>query len=469
MPSLTCTLTHFSGYGAHDTDYDHLKYLIDSYSEYGQDFPGDAILQKLMSLAAQAAALGWNDLRDRAWMGAYPILDYLAGEAIQDAGRDPGHATLSVLIHYLDPAQAMGFTDIKNKLLKAINDVVVAVAKKGRELCLSGDEQQGGALLAQALEWASAGLVLETSTREQIADWLTECRGLEVILSADHGFVNTAAAHPGHLDACLLTFTVLVLDGHGEAVEGCSILLGWDGSGNWSGSTDVGGVFTKTISGSHMGMGPSPCPPHSYSGTFYAEASFGGKSYRSDDLTIEFKDIQITSTVSYSSSFILNEGEISETDYAAISGGGTGCSGQCSGTLTRSYEKVINNAWRSTAVDRLEIPACRFYAEYTYVQAGGGLTVAVLDKVCHYVCYMLDNIILETCDGTGECTTSGELDLYPLLLAGTFPFNCDTGVGGCLHIDNDGTGGFQYQWINNDGGPTWSLTAQFSITISVSF
>ncbi len=471
VPSLTCTLTHFSGYGTHDPDYDFLEYQIEKYSQYGQDFPGDDILVKLMSLAAQAASMGWEDLRNLAWQGARPILDHLTTEAINAANADPCEATLGVLLHYLGPAQAMDFTDIADRILQAANDVVVAVATRGRELCQSGEREEGKALLVQAYDWACRGLVLETATRDMILDWLNDCTGLQVLLAASNGYVNTAAASASDVDAALLTLTATVLDDFGEAVPGKTVTIGWDGSGTWSGTTNQDGIYSVTVSGSHMGVGPSICPPHSYNRTFYAEAGAGGEIFRSDDLPIVFRDIQLTSTVSYTYNFSEHGENVSTVISAMISGSGTGCWGYCDGTLTRSYQKVLNDAYTYTAIDQLEVPACRFYAYYTYVQAPGtDLTVAVVDRVYHYICYAMTDIIFEECPGDEDCTT-GESNMYLESIA--FPFNCAPEFNGGVYVDNDGTGGLLYQWENSDSGSAgelvWSYSAVLSISVNVTF
>lgn len=469
VPSLTCTLTHFSGYGTHDPDYDFLKKMIEDYSTYGQDFPGDDILGKLMSLADRAAAMGWTDLRDLAWQGAYPILDHLAGEAIDAAAADPGESTLAVLLHYLDPAQAMGFADIEGRLAQAINDLVVAVATRGHQLCQSGDKEAGSALLGEALDWAAAGLVLDIATEEMIEDWLLECSGYEVILTADKPFVNTAAVRADMLDDALLTLTVTVTDAFGDPIEGCSVTIKWDGSGTWSGQTDSGGNFGVMLSGSQLGYGPHACPPHSFDVTFYAEASSGGETYRSDDLPIAIRDIRITSNVNYSFEYSCSEGENSQVESCLVTGAGTGCLGLCDGTLTRAYSKTVNDAWNCTAIDQLEIHHCSFAPTFVYEQISGtSLSVAVVNYVDQAFCYMLEDVIVRTCEATGECTT-GEADLYSYLPSYALPFLCDVFHVGIIRVPNDGTGNIFYLWQDSGGGSNDSWTAELSIMMTVAF
>jgi hypothetical protein len=468
VPSLTCTLTHFSGYGTHDPDYDFLKKLIEGYSEYGEDFPGDDILGKLMSLADRASAMGWHDLRDLAWQGAYPILDHLAGEAISAADADPGESTLAVLLHYLDPAQAMGFTDIRDRLLQAINDLVVAVATQGQQLCQSGEKEAGQALLGKALDWAAAGLVLDPVTKDMIEDWLRDCAGYTVVLTADKPFVHSCAIRPDQLDGTLLTFTVTVTDAFGDPVDGQTVTIQGGVSGSWVGTTDSGGNYSVTVTGRELGYGPSACPPHSWNVTFYAETGSGTDTYRSNDLGFTIKDIVLTSEFTYSYNFSFAEGENSETMICTVSGSGTGCLGLCSGTLGRYYQRVVNDAYTVTAVGNLEIQACNFKGYYeTYAVPETDLYVTVLDEVQQGVCYVFSDIILESCNPDEGCTTSGETDLY--LHDAALPFNCDPYSGGSIYIQNDGVGGFSYHWDFNDGGSNWSQTAILDITIRASF
>ncbi len=468
VPSLTCTLTHFSGYGTHDPDYDYLKKLIEGYSEYGQDFPGDDILGKLMSLADRAAAMGWNDLRDLAWQGAYPILDHLANEAISAADADPGESTLAVLLHYLDPAQAMGFTDIKDRILHAINDLVVAVATQGQQLCQSGEKEAGQALLGKALDWATAGLVLDTATKDMIEDWLRDCAGYTVVLTADKPFVHSCAIRADQLEGTLLTFTVTVTDAFGDPVDGQTVTIQGGVCGSWVGTTDSGGNYSVTVSGRQLGYGPSACPPHSWVVTFYAETGSGTDTYRSNDLPFTIKDIVLTSEFSYSFNFSYAEEDLSEIVICTVSGSGTGCLGLCSGTLSRYYQKIVNDYRTVTSVGQLEVTGCSFKAYYeTHPVPGTDLYVTVLDEIQQSICYVFTDIILEECTPEGGCTTGGETDLH--LYENAMPFNCAPDFGGSIYIQNDGLGGFNYHWDFSDGGATWSQTANLDITIRASF
>jgi hypothetical protein len=217
-------------------------------------------------------------------------------------------------------------------------------------------------------------------------------------------------------------------------------------------------------------VGPAQCPPHTYNRIFYAEAGAGGETYRSENVYIVFRDIRLTSEVSYSYTFSESWDTGSTLITAGISGSGTGCWSLCDGTFTRSYQKILNDAYSHTAIGQLEVPACNFWAEYVYVPAGGELTVAVVDRVYHRICYILADVIFETCPAEGECTT-GEGNIYLESIA--WPFNCEPYFDGGVYVDNDGTGGLLYQWENSDSGSagelTWFYNAVLSVSVTVSF
>jgi hypothetical protein len=472
VPSLTCTITHFSGYGTDDPDYGFLKHLIEQTAKYGQDFPGDDVLGKLMSYAGQAAGMGWDDLRDLAWQGSKPILDYLVTRAIHYAQQDPGESTLTGLRHYLDPAIAMGFTDIEGRLRIAIDRLVRDVAANGNALCGQGDHAQGKALLRKALEWAMAGAVSDPAFIEQIDEWLSDCGDITVVLSADKLTANTGTLTTVGAEAAIVTFYVTVTSVMGDPIEDCTVHLHSDGGGGFTVcSHQGGGVYTAMITGS--AYGGSSCPPHELTRNFHAEVTYKGKRHVSDVLPIIFLDLKITSSMTYSYTYNYRYDTAFRSANATVIGGGMGCygwTGECSGTMTRSYMSSYNGGTKE-AVDHLIIPACKIFPYFEAVPIEGtNLAVQMLTTVNVDICYAFNGITMLSCPADDTCSTyETDLSVGNSWTQLAMPFGCG-GMGGGLYFNNDGSGSFEpYTWDYSIGDEYFSRIANLGVDVAAEF
>ncbi len=378
-PALSCTLSHFSGYGADDHDYEFLKYLIIEASKHGRDFPGMDILSKLISYADEAAAHGWDDLKDLAVQGCRPVLSALANAAIAAAQSDPGESTLAVLAHYWDLALGFGFNDIAGRLAAAAEQVVRSIAAQGKAECEAGRHDAGRAILRRALDWILAGLVDDEAFKQQVMDWLGDCGEISVTIVPSASLVRDVALNAGD-DGTYVIFDVSVTTFSGKPVAGRAVGVSLEntathaGRGIASGATDDEGRFSCMYAYNWN----SAEQPGTYAFKAY---TFDPQIISSTVVVLARTRYTLHYTWDYSYSKSWATGSIN--DICSMRGAGTGRSSHdpsCP-TMSRSYEHVnqyeLGPGRTQTYTDRLlEMPAataCQFTMRYTssFIDADG--------------------------------------------------------------------------------------------------
>jgi hypothetical protein len=377
--ALSCTLSHFSGYGADDLDYEFLKYLIVEASEYGQGIPGMDILTKLIGYADEAAAHGWDDLKDLAHEGCRPILGAMADAAIAASQSDPGESTLAVLTSYWDLALGLGFDDIAGRLAAASEQVVRSIAAQGKAECDAGHHDTGRAILRKALDWILAGLVDDAAFKQQVMDWLGDCGEISVTISPSTPLVRDVALSASD-DGTYAIFDVSVTTFSGKPVAGRAVGVSLEntvthaGRSVASGSTDDTGHFSCMYAYSWS----SAEQPGAYAFKAY---TFDPQVMSSAIVVLAKTRYTLNYSWDYSYSKTWATGSIN--DECSMRGAGTGRSSNdpdCP-IMTRSYEHVnqyeVGPGQMETYTDRLlEMPAataCQFTMYYTssFIDAEG--------------------------------------------------------------------------------------------------
>jgi hypothetical protein len=236
------------------------------------------------------------------------VLNHLTNGAIAAAGADPGESTLAVLRHYLDPAQAMGFTDIESRILNAMDTLVRAVAQEGYEKCQQGQHGEGRAILGWALDLAHEGIVSDPAFAEQLETWLNSCGDAVVTLTCNRTSVYDISLTAADTTAFAF-FEVTVESFGGEPMDGLEVWVQkympaedrWRAFGG--GTSDVEGkVKTFFI----YGRVPEQWEPEGM-GRFIAYARSGDERTYSDTLDVELVRRRFTMDYSYSMDYYKHE------------------------------------------------------------------------------------------------------------------------------------------------------------------
>jgi len=474
IPSLTCTLTHFSGYGTDDmNDHDFLEYMITNTIKYAVGFPGIDELAKLLSYSQEAALNGWDDLVSLAVNGTRPILQVLVDGAVQDAGADPGPSMMSVLGRYFDLAAGFGFEGILSQLTDAMDTLARAYAARGLALCGEGQHEQGRAILRTVLDWTNSGLVKNPETyHPQLVQWLDDCGELVFSFAANKNSVVNVVTSESALDASIVTFVATVMDFSGAPKEGATIVVWWDGTPpSWTGTTDADGEFSFSVSGAQFN--PNGCF-NSMSRTFQPQLALGGGEWEDGtDVTIDFHNQQIFTSLTYDYSFASDTNNMTVSIIGHGTGGGGGCNvpcENCNGLLTRNYSDFRDSGSRVAIEDTSRILACRGRIDYEpIVDQETGLTVLVLKGI--YYCgaeSVFQDVIITSCPAEGECTVfETDIPISSGLSSNWYVAVVPVAIyQQLLYFPYDG--GFDaYTWGDSDSGDGWSKSASLAITVGI--
>ncbi len=475
VPSLTCTLTHFSGYGTDDmNDHDFLEYLITNTIKYAVGFPGIDEIAKLLSYSQQAALAGWDDLVLLAINGVRPILQILVDDAVQDADADPGPIMMGVLGRYFDLAAGFGIEEIMSQLTDAMDRLARAYAARGVALCGEGKHEEGRAILRTVLDWTDSGLVKNPEIyRPQLVQWMEDCGELVFNFGANTNSVVNLVTSEGALEAAIVTFVATVMDFSGAPKEGITIFVGWDrDSSTWTGTTDANGEYTFSVSGSRFT--PNGCFD-SFSYTFHPQMSLGyGEWEDGQDVIVQFNNLPIFTSLTYDYAFTSSINNMIVSFIGHGTGGGGGCDfpcDNCNGLLTRNYSQVQPSGSMVAIEDTSRVLACRGRVDYElFIHDETGLTVMVLRGI--YYCgaeSVFDNIIVENCP-TGEgcnimetsiCHTSSLSSVWYCALVPDAIYKTE------LYFPYQDGGFDAFTWGTSDSGTDWSKSASMAITVGI--
>lgn len=302
--ALSCTLTHFSGYGTDDPGYDRLKNLIEAASSFGHNFPSDGIISILSGYAEDAQLRGWDDLSALAGDGIHDVFAKLADFDISYAESNPSADSLQDLLVRIDQAQGWGFADVENKLAAAIESVIQSLAAQGRALCNAGDHEGGQALLFFALEYAQGGYVQDPQFQSIVSEWLTDCGAVTIELSADKAMIYDLALTED--DTRTFTdFEATVRDFNGDPMEEVEVfLLQEPPAGTKQPAPKPVAAICETdqlgLTGMRYTYGAAPFNLDT-EGThmFRAMAWIGGEKIYSEYVPVELRRVRITVSYSY--------------------------------------------------------------------------------------------------------------------------------------------------------------------------
>jgi len=417
--ALSCTLQHFSGYGVDDmSDHDFLEYMITETVRYAPGFPGEDVLNKLLSYAQEAALHGWDDLVQLALAGAEPVLDALVTPAIVGAVADPSVSSMNLLAHYREIAQMWIFQAVENRIIVAQDQLVRVYAARGRASCENDQQQAGRTILQQALDWAMMGLVAgdDEAFITQVQEWLDDCGAINVTFGADKSLAYQMVLDHDDRDMAQVTFTVAISGVSGDALEGKEVVIYWNKYGYFgpyhagSGSTDENGEFQVT-QGATTVLPTGGCLA-SKTVQYYAEVYHNNEWQRSGTISVTYKALMIFNSITYVYNYNASDEIWTWVANASLLGSGTspnGCSGveNCDALMARSYNQVSNSGSITSLAEESQISACRASLVYsveiddvtgeTYLVIAG-ITVRDLDEIMH-------GLTAESCPVDEGCQT----------------------------------------------------------------
>jgi hypothetical protein len=481
--TLTCEISHFSGYGSARPDHAQLYALCENLvaranAAAGNNLPVYYLLQEMIDLRQQCWAVGHAAAAaylESGIFAAYTLhVQLLAGAA----SAAPSSATIEALIFCYDNLMpvaksiSVDYVPFDTVLLDAIEQAARAMADEGQDMC-ERQECDGKNLLAYVLSLVSRDYLHDAALINQVRNWHGECCGeMRVTLTADKSVVNICAVSERGLDNAIANFTVTVENDDGEPIEGAHVRIKWYRSiVDRTGFTDASGRFRASWTGSYLT--PRSCT-ESVTEQFYAEATVHRDRARSEDVAITFRNIRLFTSVNYVYSFFSDEGTPYRCEATIIGNGSAppgvdGClspwSDACDGVLTRSYSARMGDQ-TSTAVDSLTISACKATGYFEGVLDGRtGETAAVLRSITiNNLGWMGEDIVIENCSPGEGCTrTHTDLRLGGAWDALSFPT-----VGGLTFLNNGGE--FDaYIWSESDSGDNWRYSADLQVTVGAGF
>jgi len=457
--TLTCSLSHFSGYITDDMDdYEFLNYLIVETSKAGQGFPGWDVLAKLLSYAERAADNGWEDLRQLAVQGAHPIMRILADDAIAFAANNPFEGVLVQLLKYTESADYWGFDDIEADLRFAMDALVRRYATNGQAVCADGRHEEGKSMLRKAREWAMRGLIVQRFDEflRLVDQMLADCGDISISLSASTDEVFNVAVDEGSLDRCAVNFTVEVTTPGGGSVADKDVTIRWtrDYSKFNHGTTDEGGYFSAYWTGA-MILSTGGCLGAITEG-FYAETYHNGEWYRTPVIEVTARALPLSTSITYNHSY---SDDADKTCTASVMGEGTGfCAGgpgaTCDGYFARTYDMSNNGATVNVLPDTLLMPACRasLILEIATHEASGITMAYVAGIKVADISGIFKNLMATSCPWDESCRLTG-FSMPTCAIEATGSCGTWSAVwipslpGDALVFDNKGGGAFDpYVW-----------------------
>jgi len=385
-PAISCTLSHFSGYGSDTPGEDFLQYLIEKAGEYGEDYPGLDILVKLMSYYRHADEMGWNTLRDLAFNNCSSVLRELTDEAISEGQSDPVPEVFELILDCYNYADTLGLSDIGSDIEAVFNGLVDEYAGAGRQQCQEGNYETGGAILEEALYWAELSPNPDSVLIDKIEGWIAACgSGDEVnfYLTSDKQTVQTGVISESNLSRAIFTATAHFEKG-GSPLQDIFVAIDWpdDVTHDQSGSTDADGEFEASFTGTWADNLNSDTDITEYH--IPARAYYDGTNYY-DTLSIYILEIKIRTTMEYDYSYLASASVCN----CYLSGGGQrirNTYNPCDGYLsTRSYSYSSTNESLELIPDTMMAYGCG--GSGAGYQPGGaedpltGITVRVLSQI----------------------------------------------------------------------------------------
>jgi hypothetical protein len=477
--ALACTLAHFSGWGTHGPDKDLLRRLINSAITYGNAAPSNEFVRLLASYRQRAVLMGWHDLADLAWNGAWSVFGKLTEAAI--AGRD-----IDEMVRRLQEAQGWGFDDHVAQLGEAIDTEVRAMAARGRSFCGGRRYEEGRALMFQALDYAQRGLVEDPAFQTQVKSWLGECGALNVELIADKTVIYDLARSEND-DRTFVTFEVRVTNMNGDPVDDVTPNLWWDLPSSRQGAPARAAVAPVAVEPVRDEPGatrlryayrasPTDNTPEGVA-TFWGVVSTAGADNLSDPVNVTLRRVRITldCTFDYSAEWTYTNPDGGGTEIASYEAHGwttTQGNRNCA-TLSRSYSQTGTGPAEDEygaciGYDDPELPVCNMISViHVFGKSNDEFEtpLTIIDRASVSIGYPLSHVWTECSHTLNGNTRDWEdwMDRWEILES-TSEIQREFDV---LHWD--GTRFPEYRFDRSEPLPlrrgTWSAT--LSVTVSV--
>ncbi len=474
VSAISCTLSHFSGYGSDTPGKEFLRNLIEKAGEYGQDHPALDILLKLMSYYGHAADMGWSTLAGLARDNCSGILQVLTDEAITEAEAEPVPSAFELILDSYEYADSLDLSDIKSDIEAVFNGLVAEYASAGHQQCQDGNYETGADILDQALDWAQLSPNPDSGLIDQIETWIAACGSggeVDFYLTSDKQTVQTGVISESTLDRGIFTVTAHFERG-GAPLQDVFVEINWpdDVTHDQDGNTDANGEFEASFAGHWADNLNSDTDTTEYH--IPARAYREGTNYY-DTLSVNILDIKIATSMEYEYHY---SASTSDCD-CHLSGGGQrirGIHNACEGFLSeRSYSYDATNESLELIPDTLMAYGCGG-SRASYEPAEDpetGITVRVLSQI--HLSDLDTNWLtayLEHCSG-GECYPSNVIPHGSDSRTGKYTWWPDDIVYNDwgLSLDTDLLGEAAYSWADSSSGTDWTRRASLHIEVTGSY
>ncbi|MDZ7860386.1 MAG: hypothetical protein U5O15_06940 [Candidatus Krumholzibacteriota bacterium] len=472
-PTISCTLSHFSGYGSDTPGEEFLQHLIEKASEYGEDHPGLDILLRLISYYRHADEMGWNTLRDMAFNNCSSILEALTSEAIDEGQSEPLPDVFELILDCYNYADNLGLSDIKTDIEAVFNGLVNEYASTGHQECENGSYETGEAILEDALDWAELSPNPDSGLIDQIESWIAACGSEDEVnfyLTSDKQTVQTGVISESNLDRAIFTATAHFEKG-GSPLQDVFVEIDWpdDVTHDQSGSTDADGEFEASFTGTwanNLNSDTDITEYHIPARAYYDETNYY------DTLSINILEIKIRTTMEYDYNYSASTSVCS----CYLSGSGqrirsvhTPCDGYLS---DRSYSYSSTNESLELIPDTMMAYGCG--GSGAGYQPGGvedpltGITVRVLSQI--YLSDLDTNWLTAYLEGLsgGNNYTSNIIPHGSEASTGNYtwwPYEIINNDWG-LSMDTNLVGEAAYSWSDSISGTDWTRRASLHIEAS---
>jgi hypothetical protein len=462
--SLTCTLTHFSGYGSYNPNCDCLESIINAAIAYGTEFPSDHAIDILAGHLDFAISWGCDDMAELALDGIHDVFAGIAADAIADANADPTEANLQNLIIRLEQVKQWGFTDIQATLESAIESVLRALAAQGKALCASGEHEQGRAILSNVLIYIMGGYLDDPDFAAQVQDDLDNCGAPNVTLEADKGTITDYAMHENDTST-FVTFVATVIGYSGDPQEGVSVVLYRKPPGGEYNSCAGGVTDESGIAMMRYGYAASPINQElEGTHTFRATATTENGTGESSEIPVTFQrtKLNVDYTYDYSESRSDDYSSFEMIIHARAIGWTTSHIAKSDAYITRNitseYYYSFGDHWNTIDCELVDDPR---RPVHMMIQGHYDLTVSpdefhtqmtVLDIIYIYYTYPFNIVTLrcvEDWDNQPAVVDTNTSYSYYDRLGGAWPDGYDG------RFENDGSGTFSpflFEGDNLSGG-----------------
>lgn len=493
--SLTAHLHHFSGYGAAAPDSAQWWALYQYWSNELRASVGNTrefltALQGLLDLAAMNWQIDMFGEVEPICTGLFEAIETTTSERVRahhaalramvEQSWEKGlvydliafHQMLGEFENRLSADFWYACTQTRVWIIGTIEMLVQHHAEAGHAQC-EADNCDGRQDLQWAFDVCMTGYVEDVPMVSQIRNWLEDCCGeLNVEISVTPETLHRAGLAQDDTYGTYATVTVTVTSQSGEPQEGVAVVVKWSKniSNLCTGETDANGQFVGYFS-AHL-------PGTAYNGhdfleyMVWAEASWVGGSYRSEDVPVDFQNVVVSASYSYSYNAEYDNGQIMTVTDCSVNGSfempAGGCAtGDC-GTVTRSYHHSRGNY----SIDLIDLATRDLWngsAGFTYQQitVGNGQTLTtqyVTGVSIASPCIIFERVVLQACEpdptgcvsDTSDIPACGDMDLCI-----RYPNICDG-----VYIQHDGFGGYEtWLWTYDDE----YITALWSIDVSAGY